>query len=317
MYLTLTLNPSIDYYIDLPSGKALERGTSDAPAVNRSIRERFEVGGKGINVAKILRRLWGDSGDVVAAGFSAGFTGQEIITNLKEEGITPCFINVPGNSRINVKTRDGNGIETEINGKGPAIGPGDINRLTKNLEQIGFDTLFISGSLPGTVNTDTYSVIIKAVLEARPDARIIVDCEGEALHKCLPLKPFLIKPNAGELSSLTGMKIDTSSSPDEIRKAAGKLIDEGASNVLVSLGGNGACLLTNTGVFLESPGIKGDVISTIGAGDTMIASFIYGIDNGQTMEAALNLANACAACTAFSEGLPDEASLGKIVKGFS
>lgn len=317
MYLTLTLNPSIDYYIGLPSGKALVTGTPDAPAVNRSVKESFEAGGKGINVAKILRRLSGGSGEVTAAGFSAGFTGQEIVSNVKKEGITPCFIDVPGNSRINVKTRDGNGIETEINGTGPSIGPGDINRLIRSLEQTSFDTLFLSGSLPGSLNADTYSVIIKAVLQARPDTRIIVDCEGEALLKCLPLKPFLIKPNAHELASVTGSKLDTSSSLNEIRKAAAKLINSGAKNVLVSLGSNGACLITGEGMVYSCPGIKGDVVSTIGAGDTMIASFIYGIDNGLSAETALNFSNACAALGAFSEGLPDADGLGKILKEFA
>ena len=317
MYLTLTLNPSIDYYIGLPQGKTLLTGTSDAPAVNRSICERFETGGKGINVAKILRRLDAKSGTVIAAGFCAGFTGQEIIRNIELEDIVAKFIEVPGNSRINVKARDGKGIETEINGSGPSVGPGDISRLISVLSETDFDTLFLSGSLPGTVDHDTYAVIMRSVLDGKPDTRIIVDCEGEALMRCLPLKPFLIKPNASELAALTGMKLGTSSPLKDIRNAASKLKEKGAQNVLVSLGGNGAFLFANNGEYYDVPGIKGDVVSTIGAGDTMTASFIYALDRDGDMKKALEFSNACAAMSAFTAGLPDSDSFSRIVKEFS
>ena len=147
MYLTLTLNPSIDYYIDLPAGKKLITGTDDGPAVNRSVKESFEAGGKGINVALVLHRLADNTAEVTAAGFEAGFTGKEIIRIIEQEGLISKFIEVPGNTRINLKAKDGNGLETEINGSGPAVGPGDISRLIDTLKKTDFDTLFISGSL--------------------------------------------------------------------------------------------------------------------------------------------------------------------------
>ena len=317
MYLTLTLNPSIDYYIELPAGKKLITGTDDGPAVNRSVKESFEAGGKGINVALVLHRLADNTAQVTAAGFEAGFTGKEIIRIIEQEGLISKFIEVPGNTRINLKAKDGNGLETEINGSGPAVGPGDISRLIDTLKKTDFDTLFISGSLPRTLNSDAYSVIMTALQGFNPKARIILDCEGETLIKCLPLKPFLIKPNARELASLTGMKINTSSPLNDIREAAVKLIRQGAQNVLVSLGENGAYLLTGSGEYYHTPGIKGDVISTIGAGDTMIASFIYGIDNGMDMQKALGFSNACAAKAAFSEGIPGADALGEVLKEFS
>ena len=314
MYLTLTLNPSIDHYMRLPSGELLKTGTKEAPSVNRASDESFEAGGKGINVAKILKRL---GADVVATGFCAGFTGAEITRNIEKEGISSSFIEVPGCTRVNLKITDGNGIETEINGSGPAVGPGDTSRLVDTLKKTDFDTLFISGSLPRTLNIDTYSVIMTAVLGFNPKARIILDCEGERLLKCLPLKPFLVKPNASELASLTGMKINTSSPLNDIREAAMKLIRQGAQNVLVSLGENGAYLLTGSGEYYHTPGIKGSVKSTIGAGDTMTASFVYGIDNGMDMKKALGFSNACAAKAAFSEGLPGSDALEEVLKGFS
>ena len=313
MYLTLTLNPSIDHYMRLPSGKLLKTGTKEAPSVNRASSESFEAGGKGINVAKILSRL---QADVAATGFTAGFTGSEIARNIEAEGIESSFIEVPGCTRINLKITDGSGIETEINGPGPVIGPGDIKRLIEVLKNDSYDTLFISGSMPGGLPSDTYANIIKAVKETRPALRVITDFEGEALLRTLPFKPFLIKPNAAELSALTGHKISTASSLTDIKKAASMLIEDGACNVLISLGANGACLLTSEGNFYSVHGIKGDVISTIGAGDTMIASFIFMLDRSGDHQTALRFSNECASLSAFTKGLPSAKALGNILSNY-
>ena len=311
MYLTLPLNPPIDHYASV---KTLNCGSSEAPAVNRCFGERFEGGGKGINVAKILHRL---SAPVTASGFAAGFTGRELVGTVTGEGIAASFIEVPGNTRINLKIRDESGIETEINGSGPEIGPGDITRLIYYILNTEFDTLFLSGSVPTSCPADTYSLIIKAVLEKDPSVRIILDCEGEMLRKCLPFRPFLIKPNAYELAQFTGMNINTGSSVLEIRSAASKLIEAGARNVLVSLGSNGACLLTEDGVFLESSGIKTDVVSTIGAGDTMLAAFTYMFDKTNDYREALDFSNACAVCAVRVKGLPSAANLSETIREFA
>ena len=318
MYLTLTINPSIDYFVNLPEGVTLVTGNEDAPAVNRSTGETYKAGGKGINVAKILNRLdGGTKTTVTATGFTAGFTGAEISRNVESEGIVSRFIEVGGNSRINLKIRDGVGIETEINGSGPEIGPGDISRLIDTICSTESDTLFISGSIPSSCPSDTYALIIKAVLEKDPSTRIIVDCEGEVMRKCLPFRPFLVKPNAHELAELTGMNITTNSSLPEIRSAASALIESGARNVLVSLGSNGACLLTEDGVFLESSGIEAEAVSTIGAGDTMIASFTFMFDRTHDYRKALDFSNACAACAVRTQGLPAASDLSDIIKEFA
>ena len=320
MYLTLTLNPSIDYYVRFPEGKKLTSGTSEGPALNRITNESFEAGGKGINVALILNRLGEASGNpskVTAAGFTADFTGREVIRSIEADGLVSGFIDVPGHTRINIKITDGLNQETEINGPGPDIGPGDLSRLIASLKEKDFDTLFISGSLPPSCTKDTYALIIRAVLENKPGVRVIVDCEGETMKNCLPLKPFLTKPNASELTGLTGIDVKTTSSPAVIKKAASKLINWGAQNVIVSLGGNGACLLTSDGRFYETPGIKGNVVSTVGSGDTMIASFIYMLDQSGYEQRALQFANECAAATAFTSGLANADELKVVINKFS
>ena len=307
MYLTLTLNPSIDHFASISS---INAGSPDAPSVNRCFNESFEGGGKGINVAKILHRL---GAPVTASGIAAGFTGREIIRTLETEGIPSSFIEVPGNTRINLKLRDSNGIETEINGEGPRVSPDDLNHLIDVLNSSSFSTLFMSGSLPAGIGKDAYAVIMGSV----SCSRIAVDTAGEALLNCLPLHPFLIKPNASELSALTGTSVNNSSPSDEIYSAASSLQDKGARNVLVSLGGNGACLLTEDGDFFSTPGIRGDVVSTIGAGDTMLSSFIYDLDKTGSAREALRFANCCAAACAFCRGLPSSSELSSAVKEFS
>ena len=321
MYLTLTLNPSIDYYVRLPKGKRLETGTEDGPATNRSLGEYYESGGKGINIAKVLRRLSDADGfaqnHIMASGISCAFTGNEILRNLELERIDPVFIEVPGHTRINLKITDGLGIETEINGAGPAVAPGDISRLISIINNSEFKTLFISGSMPAGLSKDTYAVIAKAVIDKNPNVRIVVDCEGDALLACLAVKPFLIKPNAAELAALTGLDITVSSDTGLIKDAAKILQNKGAQNVLISCGPYGACLLCSNGDFFKVPGIKGHVISTIGAGDTMLASFIYSLDKNKDMKKALNFSNICAACSAFSSGLPSQEDLHNFIKELS
>jgi hexose kinase, 1-phosphofructokinase family len=307
MYLTVTLNPSIDHYGRLADGKKLVCTEGGSPAVNRLVSESYVVGGKGINVAKILRRLTGT--DVYASGFTASFTGNEIIKDVECEGIKTAFIDVPGSTRINLKITDGFGNETEINGAGPSVGSDDVERLISLLSGLDYDTLFICGSMPSSVDTDTYYKIASSALKNDPDLRLVIDCEGEALRKCLSLNPFLIKPNTAELAALTLSELNDSSSSDEILKAAKCLHDEGAGNVLISAGANGAYLLTRRGEFYHVDGIEGTVVSTIGAGDTMLASFVNAVDKGMDMKAALEYANKCAALTAFTSGLPDKEML--------
>ncbi|MBP5181065.1 MAG: 1-phosphofructokinase family hexose kinase [Clostridiales bacterium] len=310
MYLTLTLNPSIDCYGQLKEGADLVSGNGTSPATNRLTGQSFEVGGKGINVAKILNRL--TEKDVCASGFTASFTGSEVIRDIESEGIKTAFIDVPGSTRINFKITDGHGNETEINGPGPAVCHDDVMHLISLLSGLKYDTLFISGSMPSSLDVDTYHEIASSALNNEPGLRLILDFEGEALLRCLPLNPFLIKPNTAELSALTGKTLTDDSSEDDIKEAALMLAQQGASNVLISAGANGAYLLTSRGDFHHVPGIRGEVVSTIGAGDTMLASFVHAIDKGMDIRASLEFSNKCAALAAFTAGLPDEKALSNI-----
>lgn len=299
MYLTVTLNPSIDHYVRLPS--PLKTGDKKSPATSRSISERTEAGGKGINVARVLRKL--GAPDVAATGFVGGFTGERIEDIVKGEKIETSFVKISGQSRINTKISDNLGIETEINGAGPDIPGSAMESLVKICEMPEYDTIFLSGSFPASLPSDTYGRIMKKVLSVKPECRFILDFAGEGIIECLKLHPFLVKPNAAELGRITGREISVDSKITDIRRAAELLIEEGAANVLVSLGPDGALLLSSNGDSFRASGISGNAISTIGAGDTMLASFIFHFDNYGSMHNALEFANRTAAMAVFGEDI--------------
>lgn len=284
---TVTLNPSLDYVMELEEMKA--------GALNRSTRELYLPGGKGINVSTILSSL---GVMTTALGFVAGFVGNQIEQCLKENGINTDFINLKvGTSRINVKVMAKE--ETELNANGPVIDKENIDQLKKKLIRLtSEDMLVLSGSIPKQAPVSIY----KELLSVLSDANIItiVDTTGETLRLSLEKRPFLIKPNVVELEQLFSRKLTRT---DEIIACARELQKLGAKNVLVSMGAEGAILLTmeNRG-FLQRT-CFGEVINSVGAGDSMIGGFLYGYDKTKSLKEALTWAVAAGSASAFSENL--------------
>ena len=299
MIYTLTLNPAIDYRMN--TQKIIHGDT------NRALSEELSFGGKGINVSKVLKNLGIES---KALGFCAGFTGAALVSHLDEYGINNDFVELcGGNTRINVKLCDGQNCETEINACGPKVSEDEKNILfdkIKNTVSDG-DTLILSGSVPSGMGGETYACIIELVKDK--NIRIVVDAQGELLLNTLRHKPFLVKPNLSELCGIVGKDLST---PDEIAGGAKKLRELGARNVLVSLGADGALLADQNGNITSVCAHKGDAINTVGAGDSMVAGFVAGADEGY--EYALRLANACGGATAFSVGLAEKERVEKLLK---
>ena len=235
MIYTVTFNPAIDYVVQL---EHLTQGT-----VNRTGDEAVYCGGKGINVSTVLTNLGIEN---VALGFLAGFTGDAVENALQRKGLRTDFIRLQnGMTRINVKIRGA--CETEINGKGPDIGPAALALLYKKLDAVtDGDDLVLAGSIPAGMPGDIYEKIMAALQEKK--VRVTVDATGDLLLNVLKYRPFLIKPNQHELGELFGRTLKTG---DDIRACAAKLQDKGARNVLVSLAGDGAILLDETGQFQE------------------------------------------------------------------
>ena len=285
MIYTVTLNPAVDYNIRLNS--EIKNG------INLAAEENIHFGGKGINVAVILKRL---NVPCVATGFIAGFTGKAILSNLMLEGIKTDFIEVDGFTRINVKIKGE--PETEINGSGPFINEQSLMALINKLKTLNEnDIVVLSGSLPSNLKPDTYKRIISEL--NKNNVKCCLDTSGEALKQAISEKPFLIKPNLQELSFLLGKKLTVEK---EVILGAKMLQKFGAQNVLVSMGSMGAIILTKDGSVFKREAKQGKVINTVGSGDSLLAGFLKGLENGNISK-ALKLGCAAGSATAFSEGL--------------
>ncbi|MBR6500092.1 MAG: 1-phosphofructokinase [Firmicutes bacterium] len=287
MIYTVTFNPAIDYVVyvsELKVGKT-----------NRSQHEDVFLGGKGINVSTMLNNLGVEN---KALGFVAGETGELVEQGLKERGMDTDFIRLPeGDTRINVKVRGK--LETEVNGSGPHIPDVYIQQLMEKLDQVNDDDVIVlSGSVPRSVSKDVYANIMEQ-MKGRP-VKIVVDAAGDLMKNVLPHRPFLIKPNRAELEGLAGKVLGRTR---EIMRSAKDLQAQGARNVLVSLGGDGALLLDETGKFHRIGVPKGELKTSVGSGDSMVAGFLAGYQKTGDYVTALRTGAACGSASAFSTAL--------------
>lgn len=287
MIYTITFNPALDYIVKVDDFKL--------GSVNRTSYEEIYAGGKGINVSIVLNNL-GFKSKVL--GYIAGFTGTEIERRVKEFGCDSDFIKLNnGMSRINVKLKSSE--ESEINGQGPEVNNESLEELYNKLDCLKEDDILVlAGSIPATLPKDIYESIMSR-LDGK-GVKFIVDATGELLLNVLKFKPFLIKPNHHELAELFNVEIKNE---DEIIHYAKKLKEMGARNVLISMAGDGAIFVTETGDVLKSAVPKGKVKNSVGAGDSMVGGFIAGYLKHNKLEEAFKMGVATGSASAFSEGL--------------
>ena len=298
MIYTVTLNPSIDYVINL---EHLNVGH-----INRINSEHVYPGGKGINVSRILKTLGHDN---IATGFVSNFTGDFIIKSLSDLDVKSDFIKLDnGFTRINIKIKSDE--ETEINGSGPDINEEKLNELFDKLSKLKEgDTLILAGSIPQTLKEDLYERIMEHV--KKHNVKVVVDATKNLLLNVLKYNPFLIKPNNHELEEIFNVQLE---SIEDIVTYGKKLQDMGARNVLVSRGKDGALLITeNEEVFIANVP-KGEVINSVGAGDSMVAGFISAYINSDSYEEALKLGSASGSATAFSSDLASKELIDKLIR---
>ncbi len=289
MIYTVTFNPALDYTVTLPH---LETGL-----VNRTESETIYPGGKGINVSIMLRHLGISS---KALGFTAGFTGDMLEQLTRAEGCDTDFIRLPeGNTRINVKIKSQ--TETDINGQGPAIPKEALDSLFHRLDALSDgDMLVLAGSIPSTLPDDMYERILKRLRSLGKSILVTADATGDLLLRLLPYRPFLIKPNHHELGELFG---ETLRSPAEIVSRAQRLQEMGARNVLVSMAGEGAVLLDETGTVHHSLPPRGTVVNSVGAGDSMVAGFLAGWTERGNYVHAFRMGLCSGSASAFQPGI--------------
>lgn len=285
MIYTVTLNPSIDFIVRLDS---VEIG-----AVNRMESDDKFAGGKGINVSRILQKLGYDN---TATGFIGGFTGRFVTDGLVAEGIKTAFVQVDQDTRINVKIKADH--ETEINGTGPVITESQLVELESVLSQVTPDDVVVfAGSAPANLGNQVYNRLIPLVKKA--GAEVVCDFEGQTLLDSLAYEPLLVKPNNHELEAIFGVELN---GIDDIEIYARQILAKGAKNVIVSMAGDGALLVTPEAAYFAKP-IRGQVKNSVGAGDSMVAGFTGEfVATGNPLE-ALKWGVACGTATAFSDDL--------------
>lgn len=298
MIYTVTFNPSLDYVVQVDDFAVGE--------INRTRTESIYPGGKGINVSLVLQNLGLPS---VALGFTAGFSGAEIERLLQEAGCRCDFIAVKeGYSRINTKIISG--AETALNGQGPQLSEAELAALFNKLRRLTQDdVLVLAGSIPASLPNNIYEQILELLQPV--GTRVVVDATGDLLLKVLKYRPFLIKPNHEELGEFFGR--GPLLTEEEILAAAKKLQQQGARNVLVSRGANGALLLDENGKLHKQASPKGTLVNSVGAGDSMVAGFLAGYLQTQDYDAALRLGVAAGSASAFKAWLATREDVEKIL----
>lgn len=298
MIYTVTFNPALDYVVKVED--------FTLGMVNRTVREDIYYGGKGINVSAVLANLGYES---TALGFVAGFTGQEVVRGAESLGFHSDFIHVvQGLTRINIKLKSRE--ESEINGMGPEITVDDVNLLFEKLDKLeDNDVLILSGSIPASIHNTIYEQIMER-LNGR-DIRIVVDATKDLLLNVLQYHPFLIKPNNHELGELFGVVLNNE---EEIITYARRLLEMGAVNVLISMAGDGAILVSEGGLVYKMKAPIGVVKNSVGAGDSMVAGFVAGYLESGSYEKALKMGTACGSASAFSEGLATKEEIMEIYR---
>ena len=296
MIYTVTLNPSIDYYLQIEDFNLGE--------VNRAKANYKYPGGKGINVSRVLNRLGIES---KALGFIGGFTGEFIEEYLEDEGIDTDFIVINEDTRINVKIKSKE--ETEINGEGPRINLEKLNQLFDKVAKLtSEDLLVLSGNAQNSLPRDIYCKIQERCMNN--NIKVIVDTTGQALTSTLKNKPFLIKPNRHELSEIFGVQVNNK---EDIVHYGRKLTALGAENVIISIGGDGAILVCETGVYhAEAP--KGNVINSVGAGDSLIGGVIAEYSRSKDLLEAFKWGVSAGSATTFSLDICTKDEVKRLLK---
>ncbi|MDR2940956.1 MAG: 1-phosphofructokinase [Clostridiales bacterium] len=300
MVTTVTINPAID--------RTLITNNFQVNNVNRVMDSHVSAGGKGINVSKVVKKL---GEETTALGFLAGQAGKELLSRLEGYGFPNDFLWIEGVTRTNIKIVDvGNNSCTDFNEKGPIIPDGQLENLKNKI--MGYsknsEILILAGNVQECVSTSIY----RDIINQNKGTKIFLDASGELLKKGIEAAPYFIKPNISELSEIVGKDL---SDTNELISEAKKLNSKGIELVCVSMGGDGILLSTNDKVLLAKPP-KVEVKSTVGAGDSVVASFAVGIYRKQAIEDTLRLACAVSAASVTLESTeaPDESIINDFLK---
>ena len=286
MITTITLNVSVDkaYHIKetVESGKVIRVATCNMTA-----------GGKGLNVSRVIK-MCGE--DILATGFVGGHTGALVEELLKKDEIKSEFVHTKGENRNCINILDPNNISTEFLEPGALVSEDEKNLFIKEFDEILDKTnvVTISGSAQQGLDKDIYKGLIE--MAKKKGKKVILDTSGDLLKEGIKACPTMIKPNSEEMESLLGISINNR---DEIIESAVKLYKGGIEVVVVSLGGEGALLVSEDDIYQGKPP-KIEVVNTVGCGDSMVAAFAVGFERGYSLVESLKYAVSVSAANALT-----------------
>lgn len=284
MIATVTLNPALD--------RLLEIDALSADDANRVRKEVHYAAGKGIDGSRVIHEL---GGDTVAFGLVGGNDGAELVKRLRDEGVAGDFVEIPGETRVNLLLYErATGKQYLVNAGGPPAAPACLDAVIERVRVRRPGTVIAAGSIPSGLGDDAYARLVRAL----PGVQVFVDADGEALAQAIEARPWAIKPNRHEASRLLGHAVETEA---QAAQAARELAARGITHVLISMGKAGAILCHGGCVWRGvSPAVK--VLSAVGAGDAMVATYTMRIDQGRPPAEAFQWALAAGAAVALTPG---------------
>jgi 1-phosphofructokinase/tagatose 6-phosphate kinase len=304
MILTVTLNAAIDKSLSVPNFRLGRR--------HRSVEQTTLAGGKGVNVARALKTL---GQPVIATGFAGGATGTRLVEQLTAESILNDFVRIRDESRTNTAVHDPtNGEQTEINERGPAVTPGEVELFRDKLLYLarGADVVVMAGSLPRGVESDLYSDLLREL--HRIGVTTLIDTEGEPLRQALRAEPHVISPNVLEAEELVGHEFNDD---DDRVHAVREMTALGAREAIMTTpdGCFAAMQVDGSSALLRARIEERETVAAVGAGDAFLAGFVASRYTGADTEDCLRFGVACGAESTqrLGAGLVDPARVERLV----
>ena len=306
MIVTVTMNAAVDRTLTVPNFQLGHR--------HRASQSLTLAGGKGINVARALKRL---GVPVVATGLAGGRAGMRIVEELTSEAILNDFVRIHDESRTSTAVVDPTAASyTEINEWGPAVARDEIELLVEKLHYLArsAEMVVFSGTLPRDVDESFYAELIRDL--NRRGVRTVLDCESEPLRLGVDAEPYLVSPNQREAEGLVGMELETE---EDFCAALGTISETGARNVLISVE-TGCYLLIRedrSTRLLHAAAPEVDAVSAVGAGDVLLAAFLASRLEERPIEDSLRSAVAAAAASTLELGAGrfEPRELGRLLDG--